>query len=227
MIKVEEMRVSELVPYENNPRKNEEAVDAVAASIEEFGFKCPIVVDGRHEIVAGHTRLKAAKKIGLKTVPVIVADDLTDDQIKAFRLADNKTAELAEWDTDKLLAEIAAIDIDLEPFGFEPLEVQAEDIQEDYYTPAISDVPISRPSQIWQLGDHRVMCGDSTSADDVARLMNGEIADLVITDPPYNVDYEGQNKNLRHKKIENDKMSDSAFYNFLFDFYTQMVVLSP
>lgn len=114
-----EMNIDNLMPYENNPRKNDGAVDAVAASIKEFGFKVPIVVDKDNEIIAGHTRLKAAKKLELKTVPVVVADDLTPEQVKAFRLADNKTAELAGWDFDLLDMEITDIsEIDMEQFGF-------------------------------------------------------------------------------------------------------------
>lgn len=118
-MKIEEMRIGELVPYENNPRKNDAAVDAVAASIREFGFKVPIIVDKDGVIVAGHTRLKAAEKLGMKTVPVIRADDLTDEQIRAFRLADNKTGEIAEWDFEKLKEELNEIQaIDMEEFGF-------------------------------------------------------------------------------------------------------------
>lgn len=118
-MKIEEMRVTDLVPYENNPRKNDGAVDAVAASIREFGFKVPIIIDKDGVIVAGHTRLKAAEKLGMKTVPVIRADDLTDEQVKAFRLADNKTGEIAEWDFEKLKEELNEIQaIDMEEFGF-------------------------------------------------------------------------------------------------------------
>lgn len=118
-MKIEEMRVTDLVPYENNPRKNDGAVDAVAASIREFGFKVPIIVDKNNVIVCGHTRLKGAEKLGLKTVPVIRADDLTEEQIRAFRLADNKTGELAEWDFEKLKAELNEIQgMNMEDFGF-------------------------------------------------------------------------------------------------------------
>lgn len=118
-MKIEEMRIGELVPYENNPRKNDGAVDAVAASIKEFGFKVPIIVDKNNVVVAGHTRLKAAEKLGMKTVPVIRADDLTEEQIRAFRLADNKTGEIAEWDFEKLKEELNEIQaIDMEEFGF-------------------------------------------------------------------------------------------------------------
>lgn len=113
-------------PYKRNPRKNENAVDAVAASIKEFGFKIPIVIDDNYEIVAGHTRLKAATKLGLETVPCIIADDLTPEQIKAFRLADNKTAELAEWDLDLLDLELDEIPLDMSLFGFTPTENVSE-----------------------------------------------------------------------------------------------------
>lgn len=118
-MKVKNMKVADIIPYENNPRKNEDAVDAVAASIKEFGFRVPIVIDKENVIVAGHTRLKAAEKLGLEEVPTTVADDLTDEQIKAFRLADNKTAELAGWDFEALDIELFDIDkIDMEQFGF-------------------------------------------------------------------------------------------------------------
>lgn len=129
-LKVEYRNVADLNPYENNPRLNDGAVDAVAASIKEFGFKVPIVVDSDGVIVTGHTRLKAAKKLGIDTVPVIVADDLTSEQVKAFRLADNKTGELAQWDLDKLDIELDGIDgIDMGDFGFDMnLEVEADDV---------------------------------------------------------------------------------------------------
>lgn len=116
------VKIGDLKPYKRNPRKNENAVDAVAASIKEFGFKIPIVIDNNYEIVAGHTRLKAATKLGLETVPCIIADDLTPEQIKAFRLADNKTAELAEWDLDLLGLELDDIPLDMSLFGFTPMK---------------------------------------------------------------------------------------------------------
>lgn len=130
-LKVEYRNIADLNPYENNPRLNDGAVDAVAASIKEFGFKVPIVVDSDGVIVTGHTRLKAAKKLGIDTVPVIVADDLTPEQVKAFRLADNKTGELAQWDFDKLDIELDGIDeIDMGDFGFDMnLEVEADDVE--------------------------------------------------------------------------------------------------
>lgn len=125
-MQIEEMRVADLIPYENNPRKNDEAVEAVAASIKEFGFKVPIIVDADNVIIAGHTRLKAAQMLGMDTVPVIRADDLTDEQVKAFRLADNKTAELAGWDFTALEAEMEELaDFDMERFGFDELADEA------------------------------------------------------------------------------------------------------
>lgn len=119
-MQIVEKPVGELIPYENNPRKNDEAVEYVAASIREFGFKVPIVIDKDGVVVAGHTRLKAAKELGLKTVPCIVADDLTPEQVKAFRLADNKTSEMAGWDFTLLDMELEDIELDMEQFGFQP-----------------------------------------------------------------------------------------------------------
>lgn len=134
--KVTYMDVVSLIPYVNNPRLNDNAVDAVAASIKEFGFKVPIVVDGKNVIINGHTRLKAAYKLGMKQVPVIVADDLTPEQVKAFRLADNKTSELAEWDLDKLNIELAEIqDLDMNDFGFDEIEASVDDFGTDFELP--------------------------------------------------------------------------------------------
>lgn len=127
-----DMSVDELIPYENNPRKNDEAVDKVALSISAFGFKVPIVIDANNVIVTGHTRLKAAKKLGLKTVPCIRADDLNEEQIKAFRLADNKVAEFSEWDEEKLLSELKAIeDVDMSLYGFADLEEKLDDYEDE------------------------------------------------------------------------------------------------
>ena len=134
--KVTYMDTDSLIPYANNPRLNDNAVDAVAASIKEFGFKVPIVVDGENVIINGHTRLKAAHKLGLEQVPVIVADDLTPEQVKAFRLADNKTGELAEWDLDKLDIELGEIqDLDMNDFGFDEIEASVDDFGTDFELP--------------------------------------------------------------------------------------------
>lgn len=207
-------QIIELKEYENNPRNNEAAVDAVAKSIEEFGFKVPIVITSEHVIIAGHTRLKASKKLGLTEVPCIIADDLTDEQIKAFRLADNKTAELATWDFSKLEDELASIEMDMSLFGFEDLEEEVPDnATDDDFDPdsEITEIPYAKNGDIFVLGGHRVMCGDATEALDVEKLIQDDIIDLTFTDPPYNVDYEGT-----AGKIMNDKMEDNTFYLFLF-----------
>lgn len=171
-----DVKTSDLIEYENNPRNNDAAVDAVAKSIQDFGFKVPIVIDRNNVIIAGHTRLKAAKRLALETVPCIVADDLTEEQIKAFRLADNKTAELAEWDFEKLeteLAELAEMGVNMEGFGFDELEDDLPDIVEDE-VPEVDEEnePITKRGQIWKLGNHYLMCGDATNEEDVQKLMS-------------------------------------------------------
>lgn len=214
---IKNLPLKNLKPYENNPRINDAAVPAVAKSISQFGFKQPIVVDKNNVIVCGHTRYKAALQLGLKTVPCVIADDLTDEQIKAYRLADNKVSELASWDMDLLNVELEGIsDIDMEGFGFE-LEsnsVQEEGEEDDYdMDEGLTQEPRVRYGEIWQLGRHRLMCGDSTKEEDVDALMNGEEAALLITDPPYNVNYQGGTKDKL--KIENDAMDNAAFQEFL------------
>ena len=211
---------SELFAYENNPRNNDTAVEAVANSIKEFGFKVPIIITKDNVIIAGHTRLKASIKIGLATVPCIVADDLTEAQIKAFRLADNKTAELATWDFEKLEEEMSHIDMDMLQFGFEDLHSDVPDnASDDDFDPTdeIPETPYSGMGDIYLLGPHRVMCGDSTKKQDVHKLLEKTIVDMIFTDPPYNVDYEGT-----AGKIKNDKMEDNNFYLFLFEAFMNM-----
>ncbi|MFU1594058.1 DNA modification methylase [Streptococcus dysgalactiae] len=211
-------KLSEITPYKNNPRNNDEAVGPVAESIKEFGFKVPIVIDKNGEIVNGHTRYKAAKKLGLETVPVIVADDLSDEQIKAFRLADNKVGEIAVWDLDLLNEELNDIlDLDMSAFGFDVLD-NLDDLIEDEkdlddFTETVPDEPKSKLGDIYQLGSHKLMCGDSTNEADVKKLMNGEMADLLLTDPPYNVAYEGKTKDSL--TIKNDSMDNDSFRQFL------------
>lgn len=186
-------KTADVIPYEKNPRKNDAAVKYVMESIKEFGFKVPIVIDSNNVIVAGHTRLKAAKKLKLDEVPCIIADDLTEEQIKAFRLADNKVSEQAEWDYDLLADELEdLIDFDMTVFGFEDDVTEEEtEVEEDNYEAELPEEPKAKLGDIYQLGNHRLMCGDSTSITDVDKLMNGEKADLVLTDPPYNIQTEG------------------------------------
>ena len=177
-MKIIDINIEDLKQYENNPRNNDGAVEAVANSIREFGFKVPIVIDKNNVIVAGHTRYKASLKLGLKTVPCLIADDLTDEQIKAFRLADNKTAELAEWDFSKLEEELADIDLDMSEFGFEELtkELESEEEQEiiEDEAPEVDEEnePTVKRGQVWKLGDHYLMCGDATSKEDIEKLLS-------------------------------------------------------
>lgn len=232
---IQEILLEDLKEYENNPRNNDGAVQAVADSIKEFGFKVPIVIDRDNVIVAGHTRLKAARLLGLETVPCIVADDLTPEQVKAYRLADNKTGELAEWDFAALEIEISELsemsDIDMSDFGFElePMEEEAQEVVEDDI-PEVDDGndPTVKLGDVWQLGKHRLSCGDSTDITAVEMLMNNELADMVLTDPPYNMGYMGagnkDKSNYKHDKILNDKMSDDDFERFLTDVYSNLFI---
>lgn len=203
---VKEINIKDIRPYEKNPRKNNSAVPYVAESIKQFGFKVPIIIDKNNVIVAGHTRYKAAKKLGINTVPVIIADDLTDEQIKAFRLADNKVAEQAEWDIDLLNEELEEIfDIDMTDFGFEVLEEEKE-VEEDGYEPVKPKEPVTQKGDIWKMGGHVLLCGDSTRTTDVEKLMQGEKADMCFTDPPYGYEYQSnaRNKSKKFDVIEND-----------------------
>nr|DAT57130.1 MAG TPA: adenine specific DNA methyltransferase [Caudoviricetes sp.] len=203
---VKEINIKDIRPYEKNPRKNNSAVAYVAESIKQFGFKVPIIIDKNNVIVAGHTRYKAAKKLGINTVPVIIADDLTDEQIKAFRLADNKVAEQAEWDIDLLNEELEEIfDIDMTDFGFEVLEEEKE-VEEDGYEPVKPKEPVTQKGDIWKMGGHVLLCGDSTCTTDVEKLMQGEKADMCFTDPPYGYEYQSnaRNKSKKFDVIEND-----------------------
>ena len=214
-----EKPINEVIPYEKNPRINDNAVPAVMKSIEEFGFKVPIVIDKNGTIVTGHTRLKAAKKLGMKTVPCIVADDLTPEQIKAFRLADNKVAEAAEWDMELLNEELdGIIDIDMSDFNFGDItdSPSSEDVvEDDGENIELPRETKTRLGDLWTIGRHKLMCGDATSEDVLKRLMGGDKVDMYLTDPPYNVAYEGKTEDKL--TIQNDSMEDSAFYQFLVD----------
>ncbi|MDY8025245.1 DNA modification methylase [Paenibacillus polymyxa] len=227
------VNVETLIPYIKNARNNEKAVDYVATSIESYGFKNPILIDSNNEIIAGHTRLLAAKKLGLKQVPTILVDDLTPEQVKAFRIADNKTAEYADWNFELLaqeLEELKLADYDLSLTGFDmseceklldTLHEETVDDEDDFNVEEALPVhPITRKGDIWLLGKHRLICGDSTNPQDIATLMDGKKAQLIVTDPPYNVDYTGKTKDAL--KIENDKMDNHQFYDFLMAAYTQM-----
>ena len=224
---IKEVKTSELIPYKNNPRVNDAAVDAVANSIKAFGFKVPIVIDKHNIIVAGHTRWKASQKLGLSTVPCIIADDLTEEQINAFRLADNKTAELAEWDFEKLETELGQLadDFDMTEFGFDEDLLDPDHVDPvDDEVPDVDDEsePITKRGQIFKLGDHYLMCGDSLSKADVDRLMSagGEMirADLCFTSPPYNagsLDIKGQSGTGKKYNTFDDNQSESDYFDFI------------
>lgn len=178
--------------------------------------------------MCGHTRFKAAKKLGIKTIPVKYADELTDDEIKAYRLADNKTAEFAEWDFDLLSEELKGInDIDMEQFGF-AFDEDDQDTQvvEDNYECDLPTQPKAKQGDIYKLGRHRLMCGDATKIDNIKKLMDGKIADLYLTDPPYNVSYEGKTK--EKLTIQNDAKEQEEFREFLTEaFLNAYSVMKP
>lgn len=210
-------KVDEIKPYEKNPRHNEEAVKYVANSIKEFGFKNPIIIDKNNVIIAGHTRLKASIYLNLESVPCIIADDLTEEQVKALRIADNKVSEMATWDEGLLELELEQITgIDMGLFGIEELEELEEEIVDDEFD---VDKALDETEQeyginigdIYQLGKHKLMCGDSTNPEHVKKLLEGKEADLLFTDPPYNINV----SNSKGDKIINDNMKDKEFYLFL------------
>ena len=187
-LKVKYIPIGDVKPYGKNPRKNAGAVKYVANSLREFGWRQPIVIDSEGVIVAGHTRLLAAQSLGMDTVPVVVADDLTPEQIKAYRLADNKTAEFAEWDADLLDMELDDLDIDMSLFGFEldEPETEPQEITEDEIPEAAEKR--CKLGDLWKLGEHRLICGDSTDPAIIEKLMGGQKAELLLTDPPYGID---------------------------------------
>jgi len=197
--------ISEIKPYENNPRINGQAVEGVANSIREFGFRQPIVIDGDGVIIVGHTRYKAALHLGLERVPVLVATDLSPEQAKAYRIADNKTADAAEWDYELLpveLRELKDMNVDLGLIGFDEDELakmlngNIEDgLTDPDDVPEPPDDPITQPGDLWVLGDHRLLCGDSSLESDLDRLLDGEVMHLANTDPPYNVKVEPRSNN--------------------------------
>ena len=189
-----EINITDIKEYENNPRNNENAIEPVANSIKKFGFKVPIILDRDNVIVAGHTRIYAAKKLGLKTVPCVIADDLTPEQIKAFRLADNKVGEIAEWDFAKLEEELMDIkNIDMSEFEFDMAlldeVIDDDEINEFDVETAIDEItePITKIGYLYKLGNHRLLCGDSTNAEDVQKLIGDNRIKTIFSSPPYNM----------------------------------------
>lgn len=225
-LKIEYIDINKITPYENNARKHQkDDITAIKKSIESFGMNDPIGIwSDKNIIIEGHGRLLALKELGYETVPCIRLDQLTDQQRKAYALAHNKTAELSEWDLDKLSEELKFIDMDMEQFGFEDLEESMErDVLEDNFdeNEELPVNPYAKKGDVFVLGNHRLMCGDSTKSEDVKKLVDGQIVDMIFTDPPYNVDYEGT-----AGKIQNDKQEDGAFFQFLTDAFTNMYEVS-
>lgn len=207
------MKLKDIVPYENNPRINEEAVAYVEESMKQCENIDPIEVDEDNVILSGHTRLIALKRLGYKDTEVLVVSGLTEEQKRKYRILANKTAEIAQWDFEKLEKELEGLDFDGFDFGFDfPEEEEKEpEIIEDL-VPEETE-PIAKNGDIWILGRHKLLCGDCTKEANLDKLMEGEAADLLLTDPPYNVNYEGGTG----KKIENDNMESSKFQEFLYD----------
>ena len=195
-MQIESVALNKIIPYIRNPRKNENAVEKVASSIKEFGFRQPIVVDSENVIIAGHTRFEAAKRLGLDVVPIHVADGLTEQQAKAYRIADNRVGQEAEWDYDLLKLELEELD-NPELTGFDEDELKGiiaevgegmtgeEGLTDPDYVPEVPDEPVTVSGDLWKLGEHRLLCGDATKKEDVERMMDGVRADMVFTDPPY------------------------------------------
>lgn len=232
MTEIKEVPIGDIRPYERNPRRNDASVQAVANSIKEFGFRAPIIVDGDGIIIAGHTRYKAAKKLGLKRVPVIYARDMTPAQVEAYRIADNSAGSASEWDLDLLTDILPEISYDMADFG---LDLGLVSTYEDAGTEITEDEPPEpdferearvKRGEVWQLGDHRLMCGDSTNAKDMATLMDGTKADIAFTSPPYNAHHldvrksdargGGFQKETQKKYLaDDDNRTDEEYQQFL------------
>jgi len=226
--KLELIAIDKLIPYANNARTHSDAqIKKIQASLREFGFVNPVLIDKDCGIIAGHGRVEAAKREGMTEVPCVWVEHLTEAQKKAYILADNKLAEMAGWDMELLSIELEELkeldfDIDLTGFGADELsdifgEEELEAVEDDYEV-ELPEEPKTKLGDIYQLGRHRLMCGDSTDKETIIRLMDGTMVDLLITDPPYNVEYEGKTK--EKLKILNDVMADDKFRCFLRDAFS-------
>lgn len=232
--KVEQWPIEKLVPYAKNSRTHsEEQVAQIAASIKEWGFTTAVLVDESGSIIAGHGRVMAARKLGMASLPVMVAKDWSDAQKRAYVIVDNRIAENAGWDDDLLaleLGELGDLGFDLELTGFTDEEIKAlmpvevtDGLTDEDATPEVPENPVTVLGDVWILGKHRLMCGDSTSVDDLGKLTDGQLVDMWLTDPPYNVaviggsraDSPNERKKKGGKEIENDSMGDAEFRQFL------------
>ena len=233
-MKIEIADISSIKPYENNPRKlSETAIEKVAMSLKEYGFRQPIVVDKNRVIVAGHTRYRASKKLGLKQVPVSVIDNLTEEQINAYRIADNRTAEESEWDSELLkmeIKELEAKDFKLDLLGFNEDQLndilfeEKQGLTDEDEVPETPEEPISKLGDIWKLGNHRVMCGDSTIINEIDKLTEKQKPDMIFTDPPYNVAFNGRSG--KFDVIKNDNLEESEFNNFIDTIISNLNILN-
>ena len=227
-MRIQQIDINLVKPYSNNPRKlTPKAIEKVAQSLKEFGFRQPIVVDSKNVIVVGHTRYQASRKLGYKTIPVTIIDNLTPEQVNAYRIADNRTNEEAEWDDELLALEIKELemkDFNLELTGMDKPEVdqilfaEKQGNADDDEVPETPEEPFTKTGDIWQLGKHKIISGYSTSAETYEKLLSDKKVDLYLTDPPYNVDYVGKTKDAL--KIQNDKQSDEQFQEFLKQAFT-------
>lgn len=234
-MKIKNTDINDIKAYDKNPRNNANSIDKVADSIAEFGFRQPIVVDEDMIVLAGHTRLLASKQLGLKKVPVHIAEGLTNAQKKAYRIMDNKSSEDSEWDKDLLNLEIKDLiedNYDLNMTGFTPEQIDAlsvltesilEGETDEDSVPEPPKEPKSKLGDIYELGHHRLMCGDSISIDDVDKLMDGKKADMVFTDPPYNVAFNGRSG--KFDVIKNDDLEENEFNNFIDSFLSILEIL--
>lgn len=222
--------IDKLIPYVNNARTHSrEQIIKLRSSLREFGFINPVIIDSDFNIIAGHGRVMAAKEENITEVPCVLVDYLTEAQKKAYIIADNRFAQDAGWDEELLRIEIEALQgeaFDVSLTGFEPAELEnlfkddvKDGIEDDDFDvdEELQKPTISKAGDVWHLGNHRLICGDSTKAETYEKLMNGKMANLVVTDPPYNVNYEGS-----AGKIKNDNMENDAFYQFLLDAFVNM-----
>jgi len=227
--------LQDLIPYARNSRTHsDEQVTQIASSIKEFGFTNPVLIDADGGIIAGHGRVMAAKKLKMESVPVIVLSHLTEAQRRAYVIADNKLALNAGWDDEMLrveFQELQDLGFDVELTGFSMDEINAltveevEGLTDEDAVPEAPETPVSVLGDVWLLGNHRLMCGDSTSIDAVEKLMDGHKADMVFTDPPYNVAFNGRSG--KHDVIKNDNLSDGEFGSFIEDVIQTIKTINP
>jgi DNA modification methylase len=234
---IEWLETKGLIPYAKNSRTHSEAqVAQIAGSIKEFGFNNPVLIDEDNGIIAGHGRVMAAQKLGLQAVPCIRLAHLSDTQRKAYVIADNRLALNAGWDDQMLTVELQELDsesFDLSLLGFEADELNAllnpiketEGLTDEDEVPEVPEEPKTKPGDIYKLGRHRLMCGDSTSIDAVEKLMDGNKVDLIFTDPPYNVAFNGRSG--KHEVIKNDNLSEQEFENFITEVCNTIQLIDP